>query len=176
MRFEEKNIYQNIFQNFKIKICSGNVFISSLWLFLYSSLPSLILATGLFTFIWIFHPNLAILLGPSSNSSATDIFPLLIFNPLVETIFLIFLIKLFIKVNDSHWAIFTAAIFLASLHSLLSLLWGAAVFIYFLIQASAFYISEENKKRRAFFMLWISHILHNFIVCCLLITAQHFAS
>lgn len=161
---EMKNIKIFSFYNFKKKILDENLFLASFSLFSYTALPTIFLTGSIFYVLKNFYPEAVKFIGPGQQSEGTDFFPLLIFNPVFESFILALAVKLLLKIGLKAWSLFLSAMFIAGIHSLQNFFWGVTLFLYFFIQAYAFFICLEKGFKKAFFTIWLSHFLHNLCV------------
>lgn len=143
------------------RISNRDLITSSLWLLLYASLPTAIAAALI---IWVssyFTPGLLETITTSSSQKQPQWFPNLVFNPIFETLLLLLIIRISIKIKFGAFSIIVGAVALSMFHSLLNPYWGITVFFFFLIQSYALYYAFFNDFKRGFSVIALTHSMHN---------------
>jgi hypothetical protein len=134
---------------------------ASLWLLLYSSIPTVVIGTMIVSSIYVYDPELFLTIGTAAGQRNLSWFPSLVFNPLLESLIIAMIIKISVKLKAKKRAIIISAIFLSALHSLQNPLWGITVFCFFLIQSYAFFYGFSEGLKKSYLTISISHSLHN---------------
>lgn len=141
---------------------------SILWLLAYASLVTAVVCSVFVFVLWRFYPEFFILLGSGAGQKNISWFPALIFNPFFESIVLAFVIKVFVKLKFRSASFIVAALIISLIHFLQNILWGLTILTFFLIQSYAFYFTYKTDFKRAFLLIWMSHVLHNLWILSLL--------
>ena len=151
-----------IFQrNFFQRVSHKNSLLASGWLFAYSSLLTLaIAALFIFTF-YCFNPESVEVLNSSSSQKNPKWLMSIVFNPLLESLILIFCIKLSSKAKLGRFSIVISALIVAALHSIQNIYWGVTVLSFFLVQATAYFYLFMTDFSKGYVILSASHSIHN---------------
>ena len=145
---------------FVSRVRNPNVMRASLWLHAYASGPTIVIAAILLFLLAKMSPEAYATIGSGKGQQNLDWFPALVFNPIVESLMLVGMIRLCAK-KSYMLALIVPAVLLSALHSLQSPLWGVTVVTFFLIQSYAFLEMDKSGFAKALAVLVISHSLHN---------------
>lgn len=143
---------------------------ASLWLFWYSSLPTLAIGAAVTIAIRHLSPDIAETLGTGAGQRNLALFPALIFNPLVESILLASALAVGVKLQAGKFAVIASALLLAVLHSLQNTVWGITVFSFFLIQSYALFYIFKSGFMRSCIVAAVAHAMHNAWILAVLLT------
>lgn len=157
------------FKKFENKITDRRLFVASTWTFVFA-LSSTLLISGLIYFSSIlFAFRFVEKIGTANAQLHIELFPALVFNPLVESFVLsIFLLLLNKKIRLKALVIIIPALLLTILHSLQNLLWGFTIFWMLLIHSYVFFRNYHTGYSRALLIISLAHIMQNSVVIFLL--------
>lgn len=154
-------LLEPILHKFNEKIAAKNLAVSSLWLFSFASPTTIIVAIAIITTFELVAPGYYQSFELGSGQLNRDWFPVVVFNPVLESIILGSIIIMSDKYGYGKYSSLLAATLMASFHSLQNPVWGLTVFAFFLIQAHAFQFLNADRRNHAFLVLAISHAMHN---------------
>jgi len=148
-------------QDFLHRVGAKPTLRAAAWLYLYTSPISAFLAATLVVSAYYHAPELYETVGTGAGQHDPRWLASVVFNPLIESLMLLTLIKVSTKFGAGSLSTLIAATLMAILHSLQNLSWGLTVFVLFLIQSYAFYHVYESDFWRGYTVLSAAHALHN---------------
>jgi hypothetical protein len=147
--------------NFLLRVSGHSVIRASLWLLIYASLPTFILAALIICATFNYSPDLAGQISMSNTQRNPQWLPSVVFNPLIESMLLAIIIRACIKMRLGAFSIMGGAALLSALHSTQNMYWGLTIFLFFLVQSYAFFHAYATDFKRGYGVIVLAHAWHN---------------